>query len=142
MVLTINSGGNKMKRIIISITILILVLAFGLANARDYEMTKKAGDYTVQIKIDKNPPVTGINKIDIAIKDAAGKTVTDAAVAVDYGMPAMPGMGAMNYKTTATLKGESYLATANFSMAGPWFVNIKISRSGKTQTVKLNVDVK
>jgi len=40
------------------------------------------------------------------------------------------------------LKGERYLATVNFSMAGPWFVNIKINRGGKTQTVKLNVDIK
>jgi hypothetical protein len=121
---------------------MILLLAFGLANARDYEMTKKTDDYTVQINIDKNPPVTGINKMAVAIKDAAGKTITDAVVAIDYGMPAMPGMGAMNYKTTATLKGESYLATANFSMAGPWFINIKINRGGKTQTVKLNVDIR
>jgi hypothetical protein len=140
--LTINSGGNKMKRIIVIITIMILLLVFGLANARDYEMTKKTGDYTVQIKIDKNPPVTGINKMAVVIKDAAGKTVTDATVSIDYGMPAMPGMGAMNYKTTATLKGESYLATINFSMAGPSFINIKINRGAKTQTVKLNVDVK
>jgi hypothetical protein len=140
--LTINSGGNKMKRIIVIITTMILLLVFGLANARDYEMTKKTGDYTVQIKIDKNPPVTGVNKIAVTIKDAAGKTITDAAVSIDYGMPAMPGMGAMNYKTTATLKGESYLATINFSMAGPSFINIKINRGGKTQTVKLNVDVK
>jgi hypothetical protein len=121
---------------------MVLLLAFGFAYAKDYEISKKAGDLSVQVNIDKNPPVTGVNKIGVAIKDAAGKTVTDAKVAVDYGMPAMPGMGAMNYKTTASLKGESYLATANFSMAGPWSISIKISRGDKTQTVKLNVDVK
>ena len=103
---------------------------------------KKAGDLSVQVNIDKNPPVTGINKMTVAIKDAVGKTVTDATVAIDYGMPAMPGMGAMNYKTQAILKGENYLATINFSMAGPWSINIKINRGGKTQTVKLNVDIK
>jgi hypothetical protein len=124
------------------LTAIILLLAIGLANAKDYEITKKSGDYTVQIKIDKNPPVTGENKMDIAIKDTAGKNVTDAMVAVDYGMPAMPGMGAMNYKTTAGLKGDRYLATINFSMAGPSFINIKITRGGKSQSVKLNVDVK
>ena len=121
---------------------MILLLVFGLANARDYEMTKKTGDYIVQINIDKNTPVTGINKMAVAIKDAAGKTVTDATVSIDYGMPAMPGMGAMNYKTTAGLKGDHYLATINFAMAGPSFINIKITRGGKSQLVKLNVDVK
>ncbi len=131
-----------MKRIIMILTAIVLFLTIGLANAKDFEITKKSGDYTVQIKIDKNPPVTGENKMDITIKDTAGKNVTDATVAVDYGMPAMPGMGAMNYKTTAGLKGESYLATITFSMPGPSFINIKITRGGKSQLVKLNVDVK
>ena len=113
-----------------------------MALAKDYELTKKAGDYNVQINIDKNPPVTGINNMTVAIKDAIGKAITDATVTLDYGMPAMPGMGAMNYKTAATLKGNSYLASINFSMSGPWFINIKITHGGKTQTVKLNVDIK
>lgn len=120
----------------------VLLLAGSLVWAKDYEITKKAGDYNVQVKIDKNPPVTGFNKMDIGITDAAGKDVTNATVAVDYGMPAMPGMGAMNYKANAGLKGNRYAATINFSMTGPWFVNIKITRGGKTQAVKLNVDIK
>ncbi len=131
-----------MKRIIVILAAMALLLTVGFANAKDYEITKKSGEYTVQVKIDKNPPVTGENKMDITVKDTAGKNVTDAKVDVDYGMPPMPGMGAMTYKTTAGLKGDRYLATINFSMAGPSFVNIKITRGGNTQTVKLNVDVK
>ena len=131
-----------MKRILAILAGAAFLMACSMALAKDYELTKKAGNYNVQINIDKNPPVTGINKITVAIKDVSGKAVTDAAVAVDYGMPAMPGMGAMNYKTEATVKGDSYLATINFSMSGPSFINIKITRGGKTQTVKLNVDVK
>ena len=131
-----------MKRIIAILAVAAFLMACGLALAKDYELTKKAGDYSVQIKIDKNPPVTGINKMTVAIKDATGKAITDATVALDYGMPAMPGMGAMNYKTDAAVKGNSYLASINFSMSGPWFINIKITRGGKTQTVKLNVDIK
>jgi hypothetical protein len=131
-----------MKRIIAILAAATFLMACSLALAKDYELTKKAGDYNVQIKIDKNPPVTGINKMTVAIKDVKGIAITDATVAIDYGMPAMPGMGAMNYKTNATVKGDSYLATINFSMSGPSFINIKITRSGKTQTVKMNVDVK
>ena len=129
-----------MKRI--ALIVCALLLAVGLAYAKDYEITKKSGDYTVQIKIDKNPPITGENKMDITIKDTTGKNVTDATVDINYGMPAMPGMGAMNYKTTAGLKDDRYLAAINFSMAGPSYINIKITRSGKSQSVKLNVDVK
>jgi hypothetical protein len=118
-----------------------LSLLFGQAFAKDFEVTKKAGDYTVQIKIDKNPPVTGMNKMDIVVNDAAGQDVTDAKVTVDYVMPAMPGMAAMNYKANADLKGSRYVSHLNFSMSGAWIINVKITRSGKTQTVKLNVDV-
>jgi hypothetical protein len=129
-----------MKRI--ALIFVVLLLASGLAFAKDYEITKKAGDYTVQVKIDRNPPVTGQNKMDVGIKDLKGKDVTDATVAVDYSMPAMPGMPAMNYKAKTELKGSRYLTDINFSMSGPWTVNIKIMQGGKTQAVKLNVDVK
>jgi hypothetical protein len=33
------------------------------------------------------------------------------------------------------------MAPLNFSMAGAWYITIKITRAGKTQSVKLNVDV-
>jgi len=131
-----------MKKIAWVLALMIVVAGTSLVWAKDYEITKKAGDLAVTVKIDKNPPVTGINKMDIEIKDAAGKDVTDASIAIDYGMPPMPGMGAMNYKTKAALKNKSYQASLNFSMGGPWFINIKISRGGSSQTVKLNVDIK
>jgi hypothetical protein len=131
-----------MKRLTLFLAVVALLVGCISAYAKDYEISKKTGDLSVQVNIDKNPPVTGINKIAVAIKDATGKAVKDAIVAIDYGMPAMPGMGAMNYKTQTTLKGESYQAAINFSMSGPWFINIKINRGGKIQTVKLNVDIK
>jgi hypothetical protein len=56
-------------------------------------------------------------------------------------MPAMPGMPAMRYKAQPVLKDESYVGTVNFSMGGSWNLNIKISRGGKTDAVKFNVDV-
>ena len=131
-----------MKRVTVFLAVIVFLAGCISAHAKDFEISKKAGDLSVQVNIDKNPPVTGINKIAVAIKDAASKTVTDATVAIDYGMPAMPGMGAMNYKTATVLKGENYQGTLNFSMSGPWFINIKINRDGKAQTVKLNVDIK
>ncbi|MFA4828004.1 MAG: FixH family protein [Thermodesulfovibrionales bacterium] len=124
----------------IAVISLILLLIAGVAYAKDYEVKKKAGDYDVEIKIDKNPPVVGDNNIEIEIKDASGKYVTDAKVKIDYVMPAMPGMPAMNYKTDAELKGNEYRAKMNFSMSGAWNIAIKISRGGKITTVKFNVD--
>ena len=128
-----------MKRF--STALIILFLAVGLVYAKDYTVVKKAGSFTVEVKMDKNPPITGPNKMEINIKDDKGANVTDATVTVDYSMPAMPGMPAMNYKNKAELNGSRYLAKVNFSMSGAWAVNIKITRAGKTQAVKLNVDV-
>jgi hypothetical protein len=113
----------------------------GFVYGGDYEINKKAGSYMVHVKMDKNPPVTGQNKVEISIQDAAGADVTDATVVVEYSMPAMPGMPAINYRTKMELKNGKYLASLNFSMSGAWNINIKITRAGKTQSVKLNVDV-
>ncbi len=127
-----------MKRLaVIGMTLLLIA---GMAYAKDYEVKKKAGDYDVTVKIDKNPPVVGDNNIEIEIKDASGKYVTDAKVKIDYVMPAMPGMPAMNYKTDAELKGNAYKAKMNLSMSGAWNIAVKISRGGKITTVKFNVD--
>ncbi|NJD57738.1 MAG: FixH family protein [Nitrospirae bacterium] len=121
---------------------LVLLVCAGIAFAKDYEVNKKAGDYSVNVKIDKNPPVVGDNNISVEIKDASGKYVTDAKVIVDYSMPAMPGMPAMNYKTDAALKGNEYKATMNLSMSGPWNIAIRISRAGKTSTAKFSIDAR
>jgi hypothetical protein len=105
-------------------------------------MTKKAGDYTVDVTMDRNPPVTGKNSVEVGVKDKTGKSVTDAKVTVEYSMPGMPGMPAMNYKSDAELKGETYRAVISPSMAGSWNVAIKVSRAGKTGTARLTIDVK
>ena len=110
--------------------------------AKGYEVKKKAGDYTVEAEIDKNPPVVGDNNIKIEIKDASGKHVTDAKVVVEYSMPAMSGMPAMNYKTDTELKGSDYKATMNLSMSGSWNIAVKITKGGKTSSMKFSVDAR
>ena len=120
--------------------LITLLLTTGLAFAKDYEITKKAEDYTVLVKIDKNPPVVGENNVTIEIKDAAGKNVTEAKVKLDYGMPAMPGMPAMSYKADAELKGALYKAKMNLSMAGSWNITIQITQGDKVRRAKFNVD--
>ncbi len=122
--------------------LMILTLIAGTAWGKNYEVTKKVDDLTVRVDIDKNPPIVGDNNLSIAIKDASGKNVTDAKVKVDYGMPAMPGMPAMNYKTDMTLKGNEFKAKVNFSMSGSWNMTVQISQAEKVRRVKLNVDVK
>lgn len=124
----------------IAIFAIVFLLIAGMAYAKDYEVKKKAGQYDVEVKIDRNPPVVGDNNVSIEIKDASGKYVTDAKVRLDYSMPAMPGMPAMNYKADAKLDGSEYKATMNLSMSGGWNIAVKITKGGKTSTMKFNVD--
>jgi hypothetical protein len=128
-----------MKKLITAL--IMLLFAAGSVYGKDYTVTKQSGDYTVNVKMDKNPPVAGDNRMEIRIQDKIGAEVTDATVIVEYSMPAMPGMPAMNYKSTTELKDKQYMAKINFSMSGAWNVNIKITRAGKTHSVKFNVDV-
>ena len=127
-----------MKRFLIAI--LILLLTVGIAYAKAYEVNKTAGEYSVQIKMDKNPPSVGMNNMEIAVTDKTGKPVKDAKVLVDYGMPAMPGMPAMAYKADAMNHGDRYHAALNISMKGPWYVTIKITSQGKTVSTKFTFD--
>ncbi len=129
-----------MKRFVI--IVLVLFFAAGVAYAKDYEVTKKAGEYNVAVKIDKNSPVVGDNNVSIEITDASGHHARDAKVVLEYSMPAMPGMPAMNYKADAELKGDEYKAKMNLSMSGSWNIAVKITRSGKTSTAKFTVDAK
>jgi len=120
----------------------IVFLAAGVAYAKDYEVKKKAGEFDVVVTIDKNPPVTGDNGVTVSVKDASGKAVAGAKVVVDYSMPAMPGMPAMNYKADAMQKGDEYKAVMNLSMAGPWNIMVKISAGGKSGSAKFTIDAK
>jgi hypothetical protein len=127
-----------MKRFLIAT--LILLLATGVAFAKAFEASKKAGDYSVAVTMDKNPPSVGVNNMEIALADKGGKPVKDAKVVVEYGMPAMPGMPAMAYKTDAMSHGDQYHAALNISMKGSWYVNIRITSLGKTVSTKFTFD--
>ncbi|MEW5744308.1 MAG: FixH family protein [Nitrospirota bacterium] len=126
----------------IAVMVVALLVAAGVAYAKDYEVKKKAGEYAVTVAIDRNPPVTGENNVTVTVKDAAGNAVTDAKVKVEYSMPAMPGMPPMNYKTDAALSGSVYKAKMNLSMAGPWNIIVKVARGGKTSSMKFSVDAR
>jgi len=128
-----------MKKLAIVVFMLLMVVTS--VYAKDYEVQKRAGGYDVIVKIDRNSPTVGNNNMEIMVKDAAGKYVTDAKVVVNYSMPAMPGMPAMNYKADAQAKGNSYKAKINFSMAASWNVEVRITHH-ETISAKFIIDAK
>ena len=129
-----------MKRLVLALLMVFTVA--GLAVAKDYEVTKKVGDFTVVVKIDRNPPVVGENNMSVALKDAAGADVKDAKVSVEYSMAAMPGMPPMKYKVEGALKGSEYQAKLNYSMSGAWDTTVRIIRGEKKAQAKFNIDVR
>jgi hypothetical protein len=129
-----------MKRLAIFVVVLLLIT--GVVYAKDYEVSKKAGDYNVLIKIDKNPPIAGENNLEIAITDASGKAITDAKVVFNNSMAAMAGMPAISYKVDTELKGKVYKAKINYSMSGSWNNEVRITQGGKTVSARFTVDAK
>jgi len=119
-----------------------MIFMVGTAFAGEYAVQKKAGDYTVDIRMDKNPPVVGANQVEVAVKDKAGKAVTDAKVQVIASMPAMPGMPAMENKADAKIDGGKYKAKIDLPMWGSWNMSVRITQGGKTSTAKWTVDAR
>jgi hypothetical protein len=122
--------------------LLFVVLVAATVFAKESSVQKKAGDYSVEIKMDKESPVVGSNSMEIMIKDKAGKAVTDAKVLVIASMPAMPGMPAMENKADAKLDGGKYKAKIDLSMGGSWNMSVRITQGGKTAAAKWTVDAR
>jgi hypothetical protein len=129
-----------MKKIMLVIMMVMLVTS--AAYAKGFEASKQAGPFKVDITLDKNPPTMGENNIIILVWDGAGKPVKDAKVNIEYIMPAMPGMPAMNYKAALAGKDGKYSGKLNFSMPGAWSVEVKVEAVGKKGKAKLNIDVR
>lgn len=124
---------------LIMLTFALLLMA-SPAMAKDLVFTKSVDGYEVTTTIDKNPPVVGKNNVKVSIKDAAGKPLTTAKVTVNYFMPAMPGMPAMDYNAEAKLNGNAYDAVMDLSMSGSWNISVKVNNEGKRFSAKFSID--
>jgi len=125
-----------------SVTVLLVVAFSAALPAKDLELKKRAGDYEITVRIDKNPPILGVNRIEVEVEGPSGEPVTDAKVLINYYMPPMPRMAPMNYRVEARRKGDRYEGKMKLIMAGPWIIAVKITRGGKTTTAKFNIDAR
>jgi hypothetical protein len=128
------------KRLFVVTLVLLFVLGTTDAHAKAFQAKKKLGDHEIEVRLDRNPPSLGDNNIEIEVRDGEGRSVTDAKVLVNYYMPPMPRMAPMNFVTDTKLKREKYSAKMNLIMSGPWIIAVKLTLSGKTSTVKFNID--
>jgi nitrogen fixation protein FixH len=81
-----------------------------------------------------SPPKTGDNTLEVTVKDASGKPVTDADVTVNFYMPPMPAMKMPEMKNTVALKHQkagTYSGSGQVMMAGKWDATVVVKRGGK-----------
>jgi len=85
----------------------------------------------------KKPLITGLNSLNVQLKDKNGNLITDAKVKIKVFMPEMPGMPYMEYKDKATLVDDTYKLDVNFSMGGTWQYHLKFkTSSGEVSTIR------
>ena len=104
--------------------------------AGGFELKGKAGEYNIEVRMERNPPAKGHNGIEVVVTDGASRPVTDAEVEIEYLMPSLRGRPPMmDYSVKAKPAGNKYHADLNLSMAGEWRVLVKIARAGKGETL-------
>lgn len=131
---------------LISLTITCLLVALMIPTttvySRDFTMKKKVDGFTIDIAINRNPPIVAKNELRVTVTDPQGKALTNLKVMVNYYMPPMPGMAPMNYTVQASPKGSAYGVIMDLIMTGPWFIVVKTEVSGKRLTASFPIDVR
>lgn len=99
---------------------------------------QQVGDMNVSIALNPYPP-TGFNPADfeVTLTDANGQAINDATVSVNLTMPTM-WMPPNQFALTAVPNGK-YSATGQFTMRGPWRIEVVVTRGGTTQSVFFDV---
>lgn len=130
-----------MKSLFLIVAVLLIVPAMCLAAG--YTKTEKAGGYSVQVLFDRDRPVLGQNRVEIAIIDKSLRPVTGARMKIDYLMPSLPGKPPMMaYSMTARPVDGRYEATLDLSMKGLWQMVVSVTEGQRTEKATFNFEVR
>ena len=122
---------NTLRRETIFLTLTALLL--GIAGCKDKSSWPEfhAQGYTLQARLDPDPPVVGENALKLRVLDPSGSRVEGAHVAARAYMPAMGAMPAMEAKGAADDSGGgTYRPTFNLSMSGNWELTVRVEKDG------------
>ena len=103
--------------------------------------TAQAGPYQVTLQVNPNPPpITQPATLSLQIRENNSKRpVSSARVTLESNMVTMD-MGTAQIEAKSQHDG-TYLASVQFSMSGPWQVQVLISMPGESQTFSTTFDV-
>jgi hypothetical protein len=90
---------------------------------------------TIAFSTIPDPPRSGENRVQVAVRDAAGVPVTDADVTAVFYMPAMPSMNMPEMRSSFPLSADGkggYSGSGDLVMAGTWTATVNVSRAGQT----------
>ncbi len=132
-------GNSIVRTLIVLLSVWICAPA---AYGRDFTVRRTVDGYTVDIAINRNPPVLGPNRLKVEVKDSTGRPVAGISVTVNYYMPPMPGMPPMNYTVKAQPQGAAYSVTMDLIMTGPWNIVVRATVPGKPLRVTVPIDVR
>jgi membrane fusion protein, copper/silver efflux system len=105
------------------------------------EAVARAGDLTVSLATDPDPPRTGDNQLSVTLREASGKPVDGASLGFVWDMPAMGAMPEMKGAgTTKAAGGGRYVVTYPLAMGGDWYLTLAIDAPGHAhQELKMKV---
>jgi YtkA-like len=139
---------RRLLAIALGITFLILITWIGTIitsvvphHATAQVQTAQAGPYQVTLQVNPNPPpITQPATLSIQIREHNSKRpVSSAKVTLESNMVTMD-MGTGQVAAKSQHDG-TYLASVQFSMSGPWQVQVVISMPGESQTFNATFDV-
>jgi hypothetical protein len=110
------------------IVVVAVILAFAVSAAAQARVA------TLTLTTKPSPLGLGQNLFEVVVKDAKGRPVTDAEVALLLLMPADPKTRHPEMRTEGTLKsvgGGKYNGIAIVTMAGDWEVTVTAHYKGK-----------
>ncbi len=87
----------------------------------------------VTLTSEPDPPRMGENAFIVTVREN-GEPITDATVAVEFFMAAMPSMNMAEMRNTIPLTHDSagrYRGTGSVMMSGTWDVTVRVTRGGQ-----------
>jgi len=88
----------------------------------------------ISVRTVPDPPTTGENQFQVTVKDAGGRPVDGADVALQFFMPAMPTMNMPAMRNEIKLSaagGGLYRGPGQVLMAGRWETTVVVSKNGQ-----------
>jgi len=125
------SGTSAVNSTALAVAACALLLLAACARKKDLSTALHAGDFSMVLRLDPDPPLAGENVLHLDLRDAGGAPVDGARLDFGSVMPAMGAMPEMKGGGNAKeLGGGRYDVAYALSMLGDWTLRLGIEAPG------------